>query len=127
MNFNPSQLPEIDAVEVVKLVGVNAGNVSKYMQKAVNAPYVRVADELAQQIVDLWRQLPSGMSARCHTPPFGLRFYLRGELSLQASICWRCNNIYGYAEGNKVSFAFDAESEPSRKLLSLCKKIFASW
>ncbi|HYG10929.1 MAG TPA: hypothetical protein VD835_13355 [Pyrinomonadaceae bacterium] len=126
MKFNPALLPEIDAVDVVKLKGIHAGNVDAYMQGVVEAPHVLVMDELAQQIADLWRRLPSGAQARCHTPPYGLRFYRCGELQFQASICWQCNNIFGDAKGEQVFFAFNGHSEPSRRLLSLCKQVFAT-
>jgi hypothetical protein len=125
MKFNPAHLPEIDAVDVVNLEDIHPGHVDAYMQKAVRAPHVRVADELAQQIADLWRQLPPDEQARCHFPPFGLRFYRRGELQFQASICWECNNIFGDAKGNHVFFTFDAHSEPSQRLLSLCKQVLS--
>lgn len=124
MISNPTQLSEIDAVDVVRLAGVKPDHVGNYMQEAVKAPYVRVTDELAQQIADLWRQLPAGAPRRCHTPPFGLRFYRRRILQLQASICWQCNNIFGDANGDRVSFNFDAHGKASKKLLSLCKKVF---
>jgi hypothetical protein len=126
MKFNSIQLPEIDTVDIVNLEGIRTSHVDAYMQKAVKAPHVQVEDEVAQQIADLWRQLPSSMQARCHFPPFGLRFYRRGELQLQASICWECNNIFGDAKGNDVFFAFDADSEPSQRLLSSCKQVFES-
>ncbi len=126
MNFNPTHLPEIDAVDVVNLEGIHPHHAGAYMQSAVKAPHVRVTDPLAQQIADLWRQLPPSEQARCHIPPFGLRFYRRGELQLQASICWQCNTIFGDAKGGHVHYAFDADSELSQKLLSLCKQISES-
>ena len=126
MDFSPKQLSEIDAVDVVNLKGVHPNRVSEFMPNAVGASHVRVADELAQQIADLWRKLPLGEQSRCHIPPFGLRFHFNGELQLQASICWKCDNISGDAKGNSFWYAFDAQHETSQKLLALCKQVFES-
>ena len=126
MNFNPTQLPEIDAVDVVNLKGVDANRAGEEMRNAVDAPYVQVANEAAQQISNLWRELPEGEQARCHIPPFGLRFYRNGELQIQASLCWECNNIFGDAKGNNFWYAFDAQHETSQNLFTLCKQIFDS-
>ncbi len=126
MDFSPKQLSEIDAVDVVNLKDVDPDRVSEYMPNAINAPHVQLTDESAQQIANLWRQLPSGAFARCHIPPFGLRFYRDGELQLQASICWQCDNIFGDAQGNGFSCSFDAQHETSQKLLALCKQISES-
>ncbi len=126
MNFNPTQLSEIDAVDVVNLKGVDADRPGEETQNAVDAPFVRVANELAQQIASFWRALPRGRQSRCHIPPFGLRFYRNGELQLQASICWKCDNISGNAKGDSFWYEFDAQQEISQKLLALCKQVFES-
>src|SRR3712207_962836 len=122
MNFNPAQLPEIDAIDVVDIRRIEANNVGNYMREAIDAPYAHLTDESAQQIASLWRELPSGEQSRCHIPPFGLRFYSNGKLQLQASICWECDNIFGDSKGDDIWFAFDAQSETAQKLLSLCKQ-----
>ena len=75
MNFSPAQLPEIDAIDVVNLDCIYPDRSELYMAEAIDAPHVRVANELTQQIAELWRWLPKGEQSRCHTPPFGLRFY----------------------------------------------------
>jgi len=53
MKYNTSQLPEIDAVEVVNLRDIVANRVNTYMKEAVSAPFVRVTDEMAQDIARL--------------------------------------------------------------------------
>jgi hypothetical protein len=126
MNYNPAQLSSIDAVEIVDLKSVDPDRASDYMKEAVAAPQIRVTDELAQQIASLWRKLPLGEPARCHIPPYGLRFYNGGDLLLQASICWQCNNIFGDEKGNSFGYLFDAEHSYSRELLATCKQIFES-
>lgn len=124
MNFSPTQLPEIDSVDVVSLRDTDADQISGYMKEAVTAEYFQVVDDLAQQIADLWRQLPPGEQDRCHYPPFGLRFYNNGKLQLQASLCWECNNIFGDLNGNTIWYEFDAQHQISQKLLELCKEVF---
>ena len=126
MDFSPTQLLEIDAVDVVNLKDIDSDRVSEYMPNATNAPHVQLTGEPAQQIANLWRHLPPGAFARCHIPPFGLRFYRNGELLLQASICWQCDNIFGGAQGDGFSCSFDAQHGTSQKLLVLCKQVFES-
>jgi hypothetical protein len=126
MNFDPKQLSEVDTVEIVNLRGIQTNRVSEYMKNSADAPHVKVENELAQQFAGLWRQLPSGIQARCHVPPFGLRFFLKKELQLQASICWQCDNIFGDIKGTGFWYAFDAQHQVSQELLSLCKQAFNS-
>ena len=76
--------------------------------------------------------MPSGLpgsgagfrrASRCAaTPPFGLRFYSRGRLICEASVCWECNNIFGNARGEHLWYGFDASHEHSRELLAACKR-----
>jgi len=84
-------LPDIDAVDVLDLGG-NFPSMSGDL--IISSRIVTVEGELAQQIAHLWRQLTPGMSARCQMPPFGLRFYVKEKLVLQASMCWECHNMY---------------------------------
>jgi len=58
---------------------------------------------------------------RCHVPPFGLRFFSGDRLLCEASICWRCNNIFGQAGGAEVFFKFDGSLAVSRELLKACE------
>src|SRR5688572_11429846 len=82
----PSSLPSVDAVDLVDLSGVYANGVDDYMDAAADAPSVRVSGAEAERIAALWRQLPPGEQARCHVPPFGLRFYAGGRVLSRASI-----------------------------------------
>ena len=61
MNYSPKSLPKIDSVEIVSLKNIDADRASEYMQEAYDAPFVKINDELAQQIGDLWRKLPSSI------------------------------------------------------------------
>ena len=71
----------------------------------------------AQRIADLWRQLEAAEPARCHMPPYGLRFWRAGKKVVEASLCWECNNAYGYLGRREIWFTFDAGAPVSVSLL----------
>ena len=71
----------------------------------------------AERIASLWRQLPPGEPARCHIPPYGLRFWQAGKKVIEASLCWECNNAYGYSGRQTLWFTFDAKAPVSVALL----------
>ena len=117
----PSSLPDIDAVEVVTLRGLFPNGVAEYMLAAKKARRARLVGVAAEEIAAMWRALPDAEQTRCHVPPFGLRFFEGCHLICEASICWRCNNIYGQAEGNKVFFEFDGSHPTARAMLKACE------
>lgn len=120
----------IDAeVEIVVLHGIDVKRGHEYMQIAVSAPAVQVKRDVADRIIELWHNLPSGYQSRCHVPKYGLRFLLQGESQCEASICWECDNIFGRtrdatggASWTKFHVEFSAGSEVSQALLSLVKE-----
>jgi hypothetical protein len=122
MDYEPSQLPDVDAVELVDLRGIKLHQVKEYM-RAKDASHVRVKGETAQQIAYLWRQLPPDEPMRCHLPPFGLRFYAGNKLLVQGSVCWQCNSIWIEENGEDLGYTFDGEHKHSRQLFALLKKI----
>jgi hypothetical protein len=122
MNYQPANLPEIDAVEIVDLKGLQPDQVNEYMRMAKNAPCIRVEGENAQEIASLWRQLLHDEQMRCHIPPFGLRFYIGKKLLIEGSICWECNNIFVEENGEDLAYTFDAQHPYSQELLSLLQQ-----
>ena len=123
MNYNPSQLPEIDAVEVVNLQNVLGRRADTYMEEALYAPFFQVTGKIAQDIARLWRLLPVAEQMRCHCPLFGFRFYTNYNLHLQAFVCWECNNIFIDVTDQKLFYTFDPQHLYSQKLLTLVKQI----
>ena len=121
--FSPSLLPPVTSVDIVILKGISPDRVDGYMAAAKNAPAIEVRGAAALRIAKLWRQLPSGNQARCHVPPFGLRFRNADRVLCQGSLCWRCNNIYGDMDGEKVYFEFDAGQPVSRELLADLRRL----
>jgi hypothetical protein len=121
-SLTPSQLPVIDAVDVVMLEGTGHQSIAGIFVGQVieeDPPaFKRIEGEVAQQIASLFRQLPPGEPARCHTPPFGLRFYTSGKAQGGCSICWQCNNILG-----DFQYDFHAGHPTSEALFSLLKQL----
>jgi hypothetical protein len=111
----PEKLPEVSTIDILILDGSGAIEGLNILD---DAPRKRIEDQTVQEIANLFRQLPSGNPARCHTPPFGLRFYTEDSLQRQCSICWECNNIYG-----DFQYDFDAEDSISQNLLALLTQL----
>jgi hypothetical protein len=89
---SPEKLSEVSTIDILIVGGSGALGGVRILD---DAPHKLIEGQAAQEIANLFRQLPSGNPARCHTPPFGLRFYTVDGLQSQCSICWECNNIYG--------------------------------
>ena len=89
----------------------------------ISSRIVTVEGELAQQVVHLWRQLTPGMSARCHMPPFGLRFYVKENVVLQASMCWECDNMYIWERSSNFLYGLDLGQPSAKELFSLLDEI----
>lgn len=121
--FLPALLPTVTSVDIVIVSGLNPVWLDEYMVAAKNAPAIEVCGAAALRIAELWRQLPPGNQARCHVPRFGLRFRDANQVFCEASVCWRCNNIYGELNGEKVYFEFDAEQPVSQQLLAELRRV----
>jgi hypothetical protein len=126
--YKPALLPEVDGVEVLTLgkltssTGESTFSMKHWAVFAVAAA-VQADEHLTQHIAELWRKLPPGEQARCHVPPFALRFFAEGEVILEASLCWHCNNIWLREEKTENVFEFDARAEVSQELLAVLKAI----
>jgi hypothetical protein len=117
--YDPATLPEVDAVDVIRLEGATpgGGSVNDFIRSRATQPEIRLTGVDAERIADLWRALPPGEPARCHIPPYGLRFWIGAQLIVEASLCWQCNNAYGYLGADATSFAFDAKALSAVALL----------
>lgn len=120
--YKPSQLPDIDTVELLDLKGLDLDDIREYM-RIMDTPEVRVKGETAQEIARLWRQLPPDEQMRCHNPPFGLRFYMESKLLVQGSICWSCNNIWIEENGKRLGYQFDGQHPYSQQLFALLQRL----
>ena len=125
-SYDPKSLPQIDAVEIVDIRRLEPNMVSQYMDNAGSCPRVRREGDAAQPLADAWRALTPDMSARCHIPPIGFRFFCAGAVILEASVCWRCNNLFGLSEGTEISYAFDSDSEAAQALFTLAEEAMGS-
>jgi hypothetical protein len=115
-------LTNVDAVEVVDLEGVRPAPPHDYMAAASKARHVRLDGTDAAAIVTVWNRLPAGRQARCHVPPFGFRFLEEGDVVVEASVCWRCNNVAGKEGDDEFWYEFDAEAPEAVELLERAKK-----
>jgi hypothetical protein len=122
MDYDPSSLPAVDVIEIVDLRGVDPNRISEFMKSADSAPRVRCDASTAATIADAWRSLPAGDSARCHTPPIGLRFFCNSRLCLEASVCWQCHNFYATIGEKQTLVGFERDSEGANRLLKLVQQ-----
>jgi hypothetical protein len=123
IDYRPEGLGSIDSVVVVDLRGVDADRVHEHIAESDALRSANVSGVAAQEIAELWRALPPGEAMRCHTPPYGLRFRLGTSPVLDASVCWECNNAFGFVGGESIYFAFDAGATASRALLDRLKTL----
>lgn len=124
--YEPKSLPDITAVEIADLRGIDADRVMEYMDNADNAASVRCGDQRAKYIAKVWRALPRGSSTRCHTPPIGIRFFNGESLICEASICWRCENIFGYDSGKPISYCFSSQSTAGQELFLAVQELIGT-
>ena len=118
--YDPASLGAVDALDVLALAGlsdVELPSVYHVVRSKAVRGHVRLTGEDAERIAALWRALPAGEQARCHTPPYGLRFWRGGLLLAEASLCWECDNARGYAGDETIAFGFNAESAVAQSLL----------
>jgi hypothetical protein len=123
-SYDPRSLPEVVAVEIVDLgdIDIDPSRVVEQMATAVQAHRVRVRGDIAARIAELWRALPAGEAVLCHIPPYGLRFFNSAGTVCQASICWRCNNLYGDVGGRPIGYEFDSEHPTAQRLLQVVRE-----
>jgi hypothetical protein len=122
LNDSIPELLDIDAVDVLELQGEMPGMSGNLI---ISSRIIKVEGELAQQVASLWRKLKPGESARCHMPPFGLRFYFKEKLILQASICWECDNMYIWQGDNRLKslYGVNLGQSSGKKMFHLLENI----
>jgi hypothetical protein len=113
------RLPRIDKVELQKL------KASEMWIDSIEATKVIEGIE-ARAVAVLWRtQRYRSISADCHYPAYGIKFYARGKVVLYASLCWQCNNIAYIEPKLGATQGFDGESSKGKELLELFSKAFS--
>lgn len=111
-----SKLPRIDKVELQKL------KTREMWFESIEATKFIEGSE-AQAIATLWRtQNFTSISAMCHYPAFGIKFYSRGKVILYASLCWECDNILVMEPTREDRQGFKGGSRKGQELL----KVFTS-
>lgn len=114
----PAQLPVVSSVELLIFRDLDQDVSLSDPRPLQKVPRKLLEGPVAQDIANLFRQLPPGEPARCHIPPFGLQFYSEDGNQQICSICWFCNNILGDFQYN-----FDGSDPISQKLLALLERL----
>lgn len=119
---DPSSLRDVDGIEVVDVSDADPDRVTEYVAVAERRPAVRLGRIETEEVVQLWRRLPPAESVRCHVPPYVVRFFRGTAPIAKFSMCWKCDNAFGF-EGSAVSrFYFDGKSEAARTLLEALRR-----
>lgn len=124
--YNPQTLPQVTSVEVVDLRQIDANRENEYMENAADAPSVKCSDKPAKYIAKIWRGLPSGQKIRCHMPPVGIRFFDGDSIVCEASVCWKCENIFGVQQGIPIAYCFDPNSTVGYELYLTLKGVIGN-
>ncbi|HEX8491394.1 MAG TPA: hypothetical protein VF658_01005 [Pyrinomonadaceae bacterium] len=112
-------LPAVDKVELVKFksdADVKEGQIesSKFVGGAA-----------ARKIAGLWRTQTYGPdNSACHYPAYAIRFYVKGQPWVYASVCWACSNIKFFAPDFKGGLHFEGDNKNGQQLLQIFKEAF---
>lgn len=120
--YDPASLPEVTGAVVFALGGEWPGRTKDGMAWAEEFPRAEVDADTARELASLWRRLPDGQRSRCHIPPFAVRFLVDDEVVCEASICWKCDNVFIYTPPTH-GFEFDGAHTVSQDLLTKLKAI----
>jgi hypothetical protein len=122
LRIAPVDLAEIDLVEVVDLRG--RGLDWDFVQAVAGVAGIVLSQAESRRAAELFRALPDAEQARCHTPPYVVRFLVQSNRVAEFSMCWECANAHGMWRGEPAFFTFDAKSAEARALLRCCNDAF---
>jgi hypothetical protein len=127
-DYQQASLGAVDCVDILVLAGAPRNDNLPRLQTGFDGFPIKASHVIrgtnAEKIAQLWRTLPPTTNpARCHVPPFGLRFYQAETLLLEASLCWQCSNIFIVIADEKAGYIFDPKHKISQELLKLLKKL----
>jgi hypothetical protein len=112
-------LPAVDKVELLSL-----GQQAEMWDGKIVASKTLDGGE-ARKVAALWRaQNYRSISAICHYPAFGIRFYAQGRLLAFATLCWECDNIGFIAPRLDRTQGFDGEGKKGQELLRIFRAAF---
>jgi len=126
------QLPDADKVEI-ELVHVNFETIDKVIDKKT------LQGDQAKKVITGWRSLDFNYDAsvECHAPAYRFRFFSHGALLTEATVCFRCHNIYFYKypgakspnDHLEVVFGIDLtsgqETRPGKGLQAFLEHLFS--
>ena len=112
-------LPVVDKIELLSL-----GQQAEMWDGKIVASKTLDGDE-ARKVAALWRaQSYRPISAICHYPAFGIRFYSQGKLLVFATLCWECDNIGFVTPRLNRTQGFDGEGKKGQELLRIFRAVF---
>jgi hypothetical protein len=113
-------LPAIEKVELVKFK--QDENVRD--SQIERSTFVEGAQ--ARKIGSLWRTQTYGPDKSvCHYPAYAVRFYVKGQPLVYATVCWACNNILFFAPDFQGGLHFDGDDKNGQQLLEMFKEAFS--
>jgi hypothetical protein len=114
------KLPAIDKVKMVKVIPAEIGIKSVVAKKTIKG-------KEAEVFAALWRSqtfLP--YSTECHAPGFVVKLFSKGNLIVEASLCWECNTIDFFTPQLSGAFyqGFQGDNKKGQEMLDFLKKAF---
>ncbi|HVJ18787.1 MAG TPA: hypothetical protein VM686_25370 [Polyangiaceae bacterium] len=126
-DYDPSALGDVDRVDALRIdPTVRVQSIGDFVRSGLIGLPVQITGSDAQKIAELWRALRPAEQARCHIPPYGLRFWNGSAMIVECSLCWECNNAFGFVGEEPCGFTFDANALPAAALLMQLRNVFTT-
>lgn len=118
-------LPPLDRVEI-ESVSLRGETIDKVLDEKI------LLGTNTETLRNLWRSqnYAYGEHIMCHEPGYRIRFYVNNTLITEATICFRCDNIYFYKyagainSGEYMEAVFDANDSSGKKLRVYLSNLF---
>jgi hypothetical protein len=114
------KLPPIDKVKMVKVIPSEIGIKSVVAKKTIKG-------KEAEVFAALWRSQTFLLySPECHTPGFVVKLFSKGNLIVEASLCWECNTIDFFTPQLPGAFyqGFQGDNKKGQEMLDFLQKVF---
>jgi hypothetical protein len=112
-------LPKINKVELLHLEEHAEGWNGKIEASKI------LSNTEAKTVASLWRALPyKSLSATCHNPAYGIRFFAGDKLLVFATICYDCDNIRFDTPELGRTQGFYGDSKKGQQLLEIFRTAF---
>jgi hypothetical protein len=114
------KLPAIEKVELVKF------KQDENVRDSQVERSIFVEGARARKVGSLWRTQTYGPDKSvCHYPAYAVRFYVKGQPLVYATVCWACNNILFFAPDFQGGLHFAGDDKNGQQLLEMFKEAFS--